>query len=236
MAFTWLGGAALLILALACAIGYSRGFMKEIVAAFFTIISFLIIWSFNPYVNEFIKTKTPVYEKIQNHCQEIVRNKIGEEILDRKGQEEAVDSLFLPKNLKEDLLKNNRAEVYKRLAVNTFADYAADYLAVTAVNLISFLISFLFVTAAVKLILAAFHILTMLPVLHGANKLAGALVAGAKCIVFFWVALLVLMLLCGTEAGRKGMELVEQDVFLGFLNQHNLFLKIFAGIFYGHAV
>ncbi|MDO5135180.1 MAG: CvpA family protein [Eubacteriales bacterium] len=234
MTWTWLGAAALVVLAVACAVGYYRGFVKEIVTAFFTVLSFLIIWSINPHINEFIREKTPVYRNVQEYCREMVRNQAGDgRAVGQQEQNRVVEELGLPKLLQEGLLKNNNAQVYRYLAVTTFGDYVADYLSILAVNGISFLISFLLVTLVTKAVVGALHILTMLPVVHGANKLAGGLVGGIKCIVFLWVALLALMLLCGTEFGRKGMELVEQDVFLSFLNRHNILIQMFTGIFYG---
>lgn len=72
-----------------------------------------------------------------------------------------------------------------------------------------------------------------LPVIRGINKIAGAVVGGMKCIVFVWVGMLVLTILCNTEIGQKGLGLIRGDTVLDFLYDKNIFIRIFTGIFYG---
>ena len=60
ISWTWLGIVVLALIIFACASGFRRGFVKEIVSAFFMIISFLLVWVINPYVNTFVREYTPV--------------------------------------------------------------------------------------------------------------------------------------------------------------------------------
>ena len=55
ISWTWLGIVVLALIIFACASGFRRGFVKEIVSAFFMIISFLLVWVINPYVNTFVR-------------------------------------------------------------------------------------------------------------------------------------------------------------------------------------
>lgn len=234
MTWTWLGITALAIIVLAGVAGYRRGFVREVVSTFFVILSFLMVWMINPYVNTFIREYTPVYGKIQESCREFVQDKIGE----RKstGEEEQIDfieNLNLPALLKRNLEENNNVEVYRYLSVNTFTDYIADSVTLMVVNGLSFLISFLTATILIRAVTFALDILSKLPVINGANKMTGALVGCLKCIIFIWIALLVVTLLCNTEFGRKGLELIQGDTFLRFLYDQNIFVKVFMSIFYG---
>ena len=234
MTWTWLGITALAIIVLAGVAGYRRGFVREVVSTFFVILSFLMVWMINPYVNTFIREHTPVYGNIQESCREFVQDKIGE----RKstGEEEQIDfieNLNLPALLKRNLEENNNVEVYRYLAVNTFTDYIADSVTLMVVNGLSFLISFLTATILIRAVTFALDILSKLPVINGANKMTGALVGCLKCIIFIWIALLVVTLLCNTEFGRKGLELIQGDTFLRFLYDQNIFVKVFMSIFYG---
>ena len=79
--------------------------------------------------------------------------------------------------------------------------------------------------------------------MHGSpGKIAGhpwdqqnsrRVVGGMKCIVFVWVGMLVLTILCNTEIGQKGLGLIRGDTVLDFLYDKNIFIRIFTGIFYG---
>ncbi len=235
VSWTWLGIAVLALIVFACIMGFRKGFVKEIVSVFFMLISFLLVWAINPYVNTFVKEYTPVYDAVQSNCQDLVSEQIGNKTaLDKEEQKQAVENLELPGILKTALVKNNTVDTYRYLAVSTFTEYISDSLAVMAVNGISFLISFVLSAAVIKLLGIILNVLTKLPVLHGINKIAGAAVGGIKCIIFIWIAFLVLTLLCNTELGQQGMALIQQDTFLDFLYNQNVFVKVFMSVFYGN--
>ena len=215
--------------------GFRKGFVKEIVSVFFMLISFLLVWAVNPYVNTFVKEYTPVYDTIQDKCQTLVSEQIGnKKTLDKEEQNQVMENMELPDLLKNALVENNTAETYRYLAVSTFTEYISDSLAVMAVNGISFLISFVLSAAVIKLLGFILNVLTKLPVINGINKIAGAAVGGIKCIIFIWIAFLVLTLLCNTTLGQQGMALIQQDAFLNFLYSQNVFVKVFMSVFYGN--
>lgn len=235
ISWTWLGIAVLALIAAACIMGFRKGFVKEIVSVFFMLISFLLVWAVNPYVNTFVKEYTPVYDTIQDKCQTMVSEQIGnKKTLDKEEQNQVMENMELPDLLKNALVENNTAETYRYLAVSTFTEYISDSLAVMAVNGISFLISFVLSAAVIKLLGFILNVLTKLPVINGINKIAGAAVGGIKCIIFIWIAFLVLTLLCNTTLGQQGMALIQQDAFLNFLYSQNVFVKVFMSIFYGN--
>ena len=235
ISWTWLGIAVLALIAAACIMGFRKGFVKEIVSVFFMLISFLLVWAVNPYVNTFVKEYTPVYDTIQDKCQTMVSEQIGnKKTLDKEEQNQVMENMELPDLLKNSLVENNTAETYRYLAVSTFTEYISDSLAVMAVNGISFLISFVLSAAVIKLLGFILNVLTKLPVINGINKIAGAAVGGIKCIIFIWIAFLVLTLLCNTTLGQQGMALIQQDAFLNFLYSQNVFVKVFMSVFYGN--
>lgn len=235
ISWTWLGIAVLALIAAACIMGFRKGFVKEIVSVFFMLISFLLVWAVNPYVNTFVKEYTPVYDTIQDKCQTLVSEQIGnKKTLDKEEQNQVMENMELPDLLKNALVDNNTAETYRYLAVSTFTEYISDSLAVMAVNGISFLISFVLSAAVIKLLGFILNVLTKLPVINGINKIAGAAVGGIKCIIFIWIAFLVLTLLCNTTLGQQGMALIQQDAFLNFLYSQNVFVKVFMSVFYGN--
>lgn len=235
ISWTWLGIAVLALIAAACIMGFRKGFVKEIVSVFFMLISFLLVWAVNPYVNTFVKEYTPVYDTIQDKCQTLVSEQIGnKKALDKEEQNQVMENMELPDLLKNALVENNTAETYRYLAVSTFTEYISDSLAVMAVNGISFLISFVLSAAVIKLLGFILNVLTKLPVINGINKIAGAAVGGIKCIIFIWIAFLVLTLLCNTTLGQQGMALIQQDAFLNFLYSQNVFVKVFMSVFYGN--
>lgn len=232
MTWTWLGICVAVFLAMAGLNGYRRGFIKEVVSMFFVFLAIALVWVINPYVNDFLKKNTPVYEKIQETCEELVNvsDREGEQTLN---QNDFIENLALPQFLKSSLEQNNTADVYHYLSADTFAEYVSGYLAVTLFNGLSFVVSYLLATLLIRMITYALDIIARLPIIKGANKLMGAVVGCGKGIMFVWIAFLILTVFCSTEIGKKGIELIEQDSFLSLLNNNNIFVKIFMNIFYG---
>lgn len=234
MTWTLLGIGVLVFLSLCCYMGYRRGFVKEVVSTLFILLSIALVWVVNPYVNEFIRKNTSIYEVIQENCKELVENQLnGETGVGEEQQYSVIEGMNLPELLRTGLETNNTAEVYRYLAVNTFGEYVAGYLALVVVNGLSFLVSFLLVTILIRLLTFALSIIANLPVLRGVNKLAGAFLGGAKAILFIWVAMLILTVLCNTKWGMEGLKMIERDTILSFLYENNIFVKVFMSIFYG---
>ena len=233
ISWNWLGIAVLVLIAAACVSGFRKGFVKEIVSIFFMLLSFLLVWLINPYVNTFIREYTPVYKVVEENFQDLVEKQIGDKkSIGKDEQEQLMENLNLPDILKNKLIENNTVETYQYLAVQTFADYVSDSLAVMVINGVSFLISYILSVIVIRLLGIILDILSKLPVINGINKIAGGVVGGAKCVIFIWIALLVLTLLCNTEVGKAGMDLVQKDTVLNWLYEQDVFVKVFMSVFY----
>lgn len=231
MSWTWLGLAVLVLLAFSAVDGYRRGFIKEVVSVLLVLLSVAVVWMINPYVNTFIRDNTAAYEKIQNVSEKFVGSLTdGETVIDGERQDELISGMDLPGLIQNGITDNNTAAVYQLLAVNTFGEYVSRYLANIAVNCLSFLISYILASVLIHVFAYALDLLAKLPVLRGINKLAGALLGGGKCVIFVWVGMLVLTILCNTEIGQEGLRLIRGDTVLNFLYDKNIFIRIFAGI------
>lgn len=231
MKLTWLGIAVFVILLLFVWMGYKRGFIKEIVSFFFVFLSLSLAWAINPYINEFLVQKTPIYSTIQETCANFVQSQ-GEEDAEYETDStgDLIDSLKLPDLLRKNLEENNNAETYAELSVNTLTGYISGYLAKTVINGLSYVLAYILSTIVIRLIVYVLNLIAGLPVLKTANKLTGGVVGLLKGIVFVWIALLVVTVLCGTEIGKTVLELIEKDTLLSTLYQYDPLVRIFLKI------
>ncbi|MBU5482498.1 CvpA family protein [Blautia sp. MSJ-19] len=236
MKITWLGVVAIGVLLLTGYRGYRRGFVREILSFFFVFLTLAIAWAMNPYINDFIMEKTPVYTRIQESCQDLVKTQMNEQAQDSTEADEndsnrAIEKLALPDILQKNLEQNNTTEMYQYLAVDSFADYVTGYLARTIINGISYLISYILANLILRVVMCILDAVTGLPLINGANRVTGGMIGVAKGLLFIWIAFLLLTVLCSTEIGKKGLELVEQDTFLSVLYKYDIFVNVFADIF-----
>lgn len=233
MTITWLGITVLIFLVFACYTGYRRGLIREVVSLLCVFLSMAVVWFINPYVNQFIRENTSIYENVQESCRQFVEEKqdtSGSE--SGASQESTIENMNLPGLLTSGLAQNNTAEVYQYLSVTTFSDYIAQYLARMAVNGISFLISFILATLLIRSITWMLDLVARLPVIKGVNKIAGAAFAVAKYILILWIVFLVLTVLCNTEIGEVCLKAVKQDTVLSWLYDQDVLIRIFMNIFY----
>lgn len=226
MKFTWLGIAVLAVLLLFMWIGYKRGFVKEIISFFFLFLSLSLAWAINPYINNFLTEETPIYSRIQETCTEFVH--------DQSEQTEStvsfIDELKVPDVLKENLQKNNNAETYAELSVDTLTEYVSGYFARIVINGLSYILAYLLSTIIIRLAAYILNLIAALPLLKTANKLTGGAIGLLKGLVFVWIAFLILTVLCSTEIGKTALELIEQDTLLSFLYQYDPLVQVFTKI------
>ncbi|MDO4519176.1 MAG: CvpA family protein [Eubacteriales bacterium] len=235
MNFTWLGIVTALILVFLTVWGYRRGFIKELFSLMFIFLSLVIVWFINPYVNQFLRENTSIKKTIEKNLDTYVESQMAEqeEVKEAKTETELINGLILPENIKKGLIKNNNSDAYKFLSAETMTEYIKDYLTESIVNGISFLLSFILASLLIRILAYVLDILSRLPIIHGANKILGAMFGCTKGIVFVWIVLLAVTVLCNTEIGKTALKLVNQDSFLTMLNKYNVFVKVFMNIFYG---
>ena len=225
----------ILIFMLICTInGYRKGFIRLAVSFVFVIITIALVRMVTPYLGIFLEQHTPVYSTIKENCMEIFREDAGDYDQEKKtDQVKAIESSRLPEKFKKSLMENNNAEIYSILEVTGFDEYIGTYVAKTLTNIIAFVLAFIIIYLALKLILFSLDLIARLPVLHGINKTAGLLLGLAESLVFIWVFFLAITIFFTGKTGENLMGMVNDSLFLRFLYSNNYLLKIISAIVLG---
>ena len=95
-------------------------------------------------------------------------------------QRQVIENLQLPETIKKALVDNNNSEIYRILGVDTFFDYVATYLADMALNLAGAVVLFLAVFVGLRILVRWLDLVARLPVIHGINQIAGAILGGCQ--------------------------------------------------------
>ena len=152
------------------------------------------------------------------------------------GQVSYIEELPLPQTVKDKLMENNNTEIYKRLAVESFADYLGKYLSYGIINAICFLISFAIATILMYMILYAVDILTALPVIGTLNRIGGICIGCIQGLIWIWVIFLIITIICDTPAGIYLQGQIRSDPILTWIYDNNMLMKIVLQIFGSKAV
>ena len=158
----------------------------------------------------------------------------GEEIQDALSGEEvprdvqiaAIENSDIPEVFKSILLTNNNSEIYDELGAGTFIDYIAKYLTKLIINIVSFMLTFIIVSIILRAIIFALDIISNLPVLGLANRLAGGVLGALGALLIIWTLFVIVTLLYTTSVGKETYALIQGNEFLKLLYEYNPIMKL----------
>lgn len=211
--------------------GYRKGFIRKTVSAVSLILTLVLVTYLTPQITSFLQEHTSLYANLQEKCSEMFLDEDYDANV-KTDQVLLIEHMELPENIKEMLLENNNTEAYDLLAVTGFYDYVGAYLANMILDTLAYLITFVLVFAGMKILLAALDIVTMLPILHGINKLAGGVLGMALGVLQVWLVFLLVSVLCSGDLGKMFFQLISENQFLLFLYEHNLIMNIVFGLIF----
>ena len=219
--------------------GFQKGFVKKLAAMVSLVLSVVLVSVFLPYITDYLKYETPVYEIIETKCEEAVAETLKEQFPEiyqmqdaeeynpgRIEQTEILENLPLPQTLTDMLLDYNNNEGYSRLNVTGFQEYIASFTASVILNIAAFLVSILVVQLLLWAVIAALNLVANIPVIRFINRLAGMGLGLLQALFLLWVFFLILSMLSATDAGMFLMSLVQESEFLSEIYETNLFLDI----------
>jgi uncharacterized membrane protein required for colicin V production len=232
------------------AIGYRRGFVRKLASMLSLVLSVALVSALLPYMTDFIKNNTPVYDYIVKQCSQAVERQIvsslnpdldlddnqiqileqvqslGSTQLTRIEQTELIENLPFPTMVRDLMLDYNNDEGYESLSVSTFQDYVVNFIATAILNVLSFLAATIVVQILLRILLAALDILSHIPVIGGLNRLLGLLLGLLQALFFIWIFFLVLSMATATDWGLQLMSMVQESSLLSYLYNSNLFLQV----------
>lgn len=214
--------------------GHYRGFLRLAVSMAALLIALVGVRVMMPQVTAFLKENTGIHQWME----ETMLQAVG---LDEwSGQESAsvlpaeqrtlIEEISLPQSIKDALIENNNEEIYQLLGVERFIDYIGSFLADRIINTLAFIILFLVVYIAVRVLAHLLDIVAHLPVLSGMNQIAGAVLGLAMALFYFWIFCLVLNLFVSTDWGQYLINTIEATPWLAFLYRNNLLSGILLSV------
>ena len=219
---TWI---ILLILAAFTLSGWSRGFVRVFAGMFFFLASTVLVYYATPYISDFIKENTPIYQAVEENCREMLKGGEGQENSGLE-QKKFIEGLGLPEALEKQLLGGSDSWSSVDRAVEGVSDYLAEYMAGLILNILTFVVTLAVVNLVLRMTVLTLDNLAKLPVLNSINKAFGMVLGAAQGLLVVWVAFLVITAFGNTDAGRKLLEMIHESPILDFLYNINIFLKI----------
>lgn len=220
-----------IVFLLSILIGYKKGLIKLVASLAATVICIILVSLISPSVSKWIQESTPLRETVQNACVNLLTPDTteGEQVLQlelpREEQISLIEGAQLPEIFRRMLLENNNGEVYKALGVQTFVEYIGAYIAKVIADALAFLITFIAVFIIVRIVIGMLGIVDKIPVIGGANRLAGAAVGAGMGLLIIWILFIVITLLYNTTFGASCLADISESDILTKLYDNNLLMN-----------
>lgn len=202
------------------AYGHYRGFFKIALSMAALVLTLLLANIATPYVAEFLSEHSSIRQSIKTG----ISRELGLETLeaeDYRKQQEKISELELPPQIRDVLSEENREEVWQLLGVDQFKDYLGSYISGIFFRIFCYLICFFVIRILLQLLLVFLEIFSRLPIVHGLNQIAGALIGFLQGLAYIWIVLMFISISVGTDWGVRMLGLIAGSRILLFLYRYN---------------
>lgn len=225
----------LVILAAFMIWGYWRGFIRVAFSLVALIVMMVLVSWLSPYTNRFLQEHTSLQAQITEKCvvmiQEMTQENLqsnAQGLLDEAGTREGIQ---LPSQWSEFLVQKTAGVMDEVLEDTGIYQQAGVYLADLILRGISFLLTFILIAIALKIVIHLLDLIARLPVIKGVNRLFGAVAGLVEGLLVVWLLLFIVTLACTSQWGQQAMNSIHQSQLLTFLYQHNGIVYIVNRIF-----
>jgi len=218
----WLLVIVLAILVVNALIGMKVGLIKTVFSLCSLIVALVLTVWISPVVNGSMRGNEKFYDNISTKVEKMLP--FAEEEAKAKEQVSIIEGLKLPQSIKDSLIKNNNAEVYKELSISSFKDYVANYLTGIIINALAFIVTFVIILIILWIASIALDIISKLPLINQVNKTAGLLAGLVHGLVVVWLFFILITVFGSSELGQKAMEMIGDSQILGIIYNNNLLL------------
>lgn len=218
----WLLIVVIVILAGCMAGGYGKGFLRIAYGLVAWILIFAFVaWS-KPYINDFLRTQTTVYEKIVQQCEESIRNSAEQEM--EESVAEAELDIKLPEQVLEQVIAGTSQAAGEFLDSSGIYTQIAEGMADFVLDGLSFFIAFISGSILSGIISKMLDIVSKIPILNGTNRFLGLFAGAVNGVVVIWILFYLIALCSSSDIGTALISYIYESKFLTVLYENNLIL------------
>lgn len=230
-----------LILVIAVLVGYTiAGYAKGFLKIAYSLISWLLMLIFvigaTPYIENYLRNETPIYEKMVTYCEDKVRHETEEQIEAGEGntfssiiEENELLALLvenLPKEAIGQILNQTTDAAEQFLEENNFYGKAAVSMADLMMKGVAFVLALVLGSLLSAIIAKLIGFISNLPLIGFANSLLGMAAGAINGLLIVWFAFYLIATWSATELGATILSYIYANEFLIALYEKNIILAI----------
>ncbi len=204
-------------------LGWKQGLVKMVFSLASTIVALLVAMLFSPIVAGVMKNSEGIVsffdEKISTIIDFAPEDAATE---DAANQKSLVESLPLPKSIKETIMENNNEAKYLELNVGSFEEYVCRQITNVIINAIAFVVTLIVAIIVLFILCNTLNILAKLPIIRQINEFAGMAAGVAEGVLLVWILFGILTMFATSAFGSSSLALIAENPVLDFLYKNNL--------------
>ncbi len=218
----WLVILVLLFLGAYMIRGYHNGLIKTVFSICAVFLALMVASLGSSTLGGVLKDNETIYKAVNSKVVKTLE--VESEAKSNEDQQNYIDSLPIPKRLKDALEENNNKKVYELMDTSKFGDYVSGYITGMILNAIAFVLLFVVTLILVRVLANVLDIVSRLPVLHSLNKIGGLFLGILHGFVVLWILCVALTIFSGTGIGETCFKAINDSVFLSLIYNNNLLL------------
>lgn len=210
--------------------GYLRGMVRvlfSLVAIFLTI---GLATALTPYTEEFLRTRTPVYETVKEKCTEHIQQQAQErqeQGAESKQMDLTLFGLQIPEEFQSFFSEHVTDGADKLIEDMGVYEKLGDYAANFVLQRLSWILSFTIILILLSVMVHMLDLITKLPVLKSINRLGGLIIGLLEGVIVVWLLFLVIVLCQSSEIGKEMMASIQRQPILKFMYDYNMIEQLF---------
>lgn len=219
----WILIAVIVILVALGWLGFNKGLVKMVFSLASTVIALLVAMLFSPIVAGVMKNNEGIVSFFDEKISAIV-DFAPEEAKEENAanQKSLVESLPLPRSIKDTILENNNEANYLALNVESFEAYVCRQITNVVINAIAFVVTLIVALIVLFILCNTLNVLAKLPILRQINEVGGAAAGVAEGILVVWILFGILTMFATSAFGSSSLALIAENPVLDFLYKNNL--------------
>lgn len=215
--------------------GFSKGFLKIVYSLVSWIVILVVVIVATPYIENYLKNDTGIYNKVAAYCEEMIREQAQKELAESgEGASSAFseNELFaaIADKVPEELLENLKIQATE--LTDELMDSHGLYNK-TAIAMAELLIQGISAFVAIVLgviisimLSAVLGFIAHLPIIGFANRILGLAAGAVNGLLVVWIVFYLVAVLCATEVGSTIITQIYENEMLLYLYENNIVLTL----------
>ena len=218
----WLLLSVIILIAICVLHGLKSGLVRMLFSIATFIVTIVLVKMLAPVGVQALKNTDVIYDSIKAPIEKVLEEQIDGQIK----TEEVLESCQVSDEVKANIMSMADKTGITEVTVFTpeVKEIAADCITLRMIDLLAYIILFILINAALRILGVVLDLFSKLPVIKEMNQLGGCVFGAVEGVAIVWLLFIVITIFSTTAWGSACFEMIGDSAILSFLYAKNIFL------------